>query len=88
MEDARFKQLGDFLRGISGILYSGPLSKGAIEAFRLFQSFLNCNTGLCEGSQLESPFFTEIVDSFEAENDAKTRFKRHIQRYTFQVSFH
>lgn len=87
MEDTRFKQLGDFLRGISGILYTGPLFKGIIEAFRLLQSFLNCNTGLCKGSQPESPLFTETVDSFEAENDAKTRFKRHIQRYTFQVSF-
>jgi hypothetical protein len=36
-EDARLKQLGDFLRGISGILYTEPLFKGTIEAFRLLR---------------------------------------------------
>jgi hypothetical protein len=86
-EDARLKQLGDFLRGISGILYTEPLFKGTIEAFRLFQSFLSCSIGLSEGSQVESLLFAEAVDSFKAKNDAKAQFKRHIQRYTFQVSF-
>jgi hypothetical protein len=86
-EDVRLKQLGDFLRGLSGILYTEPLFKGTIEAFRLFQSFLSCNIGLSEGSQPESLLFAETVDSFKAKNDAKAQFKRHIQRYTFQVSF-
>jgi len=86
-EDARLKQLGDFLRGISGILYTEPLFKGTIEAFRLFQSFLSCSIGLSEGSQVESLLFAEAVDSFKAKNDAKAQFKRHIQRYTFQTYF-
>jgi hypothetical protein len=70
-----------------GILYTEPLFKGTIEAFRLFQSFLSCSIGLSEGSQVESLLFAEAVDSFKAKNDAKAQFKRHIQRYTFQVSF-
>jgi len=43
--------------------------------------------GILYTEPLFKGIFAEAVDSFKAKNDAKAQFKRHIQRYTFQVSF-
>lgn len=85
-KDVMCKQLEDFLRCISGILYTGPLCKGIVESFVLLQSFLSCNTGHSEEDEEESLFSNGAVDSFSVKKAAKIRLKRSIQRYAYQVS--
>jgi len=92
-KDGRCKQLEEFLRALSGVIYtSRPFCKDLVEASIHLQSFLCCDSCLVENDNVEdtlsqpaSSTTRDMEDACGLKMTTRTQLKRSIQRYTYRL---